>query len=389
MRSRTSSASSNRRGHARNRRLTEQHGVFAGDIVAEKSASGRSIAGLQRPTAAGGRSSVGRHRATQAPWLADVAATGDCRNLRGCRQEPSCAAHQAVAPNSRERTAKKSRHSMHAGAASLLLRNRKKAGGVHTPSQSSDQRLGPISSSCYPIPCSSPRSRCTAMPELCSRLLVSLATLLELSVRKTPSLMFEIWQRSTLTVILNVVPPFWRMNFAALSTMQFEMFNVEAALICPNLSSPLHSGDARDVHGARGLDREGVFTDVGPAEVLQVAAVVEMHAVDTIVAEDCIAQRRAVLHAEGRILALFLAAVAEISARVVGLAAAVVGAAGHAHRRADRHAARRRAGRAGDAATATAAARRTRAGARRRAAASCELELLELELDEPVFEYEQ
>ncbi len=74
-------------------------------------------------------------------------------------------------------------------------------------------------------------------PELRRRLLVSRATLLELSVRKTPSLMFEIWQRSTLTVILNVVPPFWRRNLPTLSTMQFEMLSVEAALTCANLSS--------------------------------------------------------------------------------------------------------------------------------------------------------
>ena len=33
-------------------------------------------------------------------------------------------------------------------------------------------------------------------------------TLLELSERNTPSFMFEIWQRSALTVILKVVPPF-------------------------------------------------------------------------------------------------------------------------------------------------------------------------------------
>src|SRR5215471_17492838 len=78
-----------------------------------------------------------------------------------------------------------------------------------------------------------------SVPELCRRLLVSLATLLELSVRNTPSLMFEIWQRSALTVILNVVPPFWRRNLPIVSTMQFEMFSVEAALICANLSEPL------------------------------------------------------------------------------------------------------------------------------------------------------
>src|SRR5262245_34715290 len=77
------------------------------------------------------------------------------------------------------------------------------------------------------------------VPELCRRLLVSLAVLLELSVRNTPSLMFEIWQRSALTTILKVVPPFWRRNLPMLSTTQFEMFSVEAALICANLSSPL------------------------------------------------------------------------------------------------------------------------------------------------------
>src|SRR5262245_13950110 len=76
-------------------------------------------------------------------------------------------------------------------------------------------------------------------PELRSRLLVSRATLLELSVRKMPSSMFEIWQRSTLTSILNVVPPFWRRNLPALSTMQFEIVRVVTALTCANLSSLL------------------------------------------------------------------------------------------------------------------------------------------------------
>src|SRR5882672_10323414 len=75
-------------------------------------------------------------------------------------------------------------------------------------------------------------------PLACRRLLVSFATLLELSVRKIPSPMFEIWQRSTLTVILNVVPPFWRRNLPMLSTMQFEIVNVVSALTCANLSSP-------------------------------------------------------------------------------------------------------------------------------------------------------
>src|SRR5688572_14678121 len=74
-------------------------------------------------------------------------------------------------------------------------------------------------------------------PELRSRLFVSRATLLELSVRKMPSPMFEIWQRSTLTVILNVVSPFWRRNLPALSTMQFDTFSVDAAFTCANLSS--------------------------------------------------------------------------------------------------------------------------------------------------------
>src|SRR5690349_20421220 len=77
-------------------------------------------------------------------------------------------------------------------------------------------------------------------PELRSRLLVSLATLLELSERKTPSFKFDNWQRSMLTVVLNVVPPFWRMTFATLSTMRLEMLTVPAALIWPNLSSPLY-----------------------------------------------------------------------------------------------------------------------------------------------------
>src|SRR5688572_13846654 len=77
-------------------------------------------------------------------------------------------------------------------------------------------------------------------PEFRSRLLVSRATLLELSVRKMPSLMFEIWQRSALTSILNVVPPFCRRNLPMLSTTQFEMFSVDAALTCANLSEPLN-----------------------------------------------------------------------------------------------------------------------------------------------------
>src|SRR5688500_15608897 len=76
------------------------------------------------------------------------------------------------------------------------------------------------------------------LPELRRREFVSLASLLELSERNTPSPMLEIWQRSALTTILNVVPPFCRMNFAMLSTMQLEMFSVDAALIWPNLSSP-------------------------------------------------------------------------------------------------------------------------------------------------------
>src|SRR6185436_19468584 len=102
------------------------------------------------------------------------------------------------------------------------------------------------------------------------------------------------------------------------------------------------AADTRDVDRTRRLHRVCVFTDVRPAEVLQVAAVVEVHAVDAVVAENRVAQRRAVFHAEGRILALFLAAVAERAARIEGLAAAVIGAARYANRRRDRLAARGR-----------------------------------------------
>ena len=52
------------------------------------------------------------------------------------------------------------------------------------------------------------------VPELRRRLLVSRATLLSLSVRNTPSLRFDSWQRSMYTLILKSVPPFWRMTFA-------------------------------------------------------------------------------------------------------------------------------------------------------------------------------
>ncbi len=96
-----------------------------------------------------------------------------------------------------------------------------------------------------------------------------------------------------------------------LSTMQFEMFTRRCRIDLAELVFAVEAGDARDVDRARGLHRERVFTDVRPAEVLQVAAVVEMHAVDTVVAENGIPQRRAVFHAESRILALFLAAVTE------------------------------------------------------------------------------
>src|SRR5688572_10729092 len=75
------------------------------------------------------------------------------------------------------------------------------------------------------------------LPELRRRLLVRRATELELSVRKMPSRMFEIWQPSTLTEVLNVVSPVWRRNLPALSTMQFDTLSVDAALTCANLSS--------------------------------------------------------------------------------------------------------------------------------------------------------
>ena len=68
------------------------------------------------------------------------------------------------------------------------------------------------------------------VPALRKRLLVSRASLDELSVRKMPSPMLEIWQRSALTAILYVVPPFCRRNLPALSTMQLETFSVDAAL---------------------------------------------------------------------------------------------------------------------------------------------------------------
>ena len=215
-----------------------------------------------------------------------------------------------------------------------LLPDRKRRGCCHPRPRLSPQSVVRI-----------PRTRAArpgpmhSEPALRRRLLVSLATLLELSVRKMPSPMFEIWQRSTLTVTLNVVPPFWRRNLPALSTMQFDTLSVDAALTCANLSSLFTPVTPGHVDRARGLDRERVFTDVGPAEVLQIAAVVEVHAVDAVVAEDGIAQRRAVLHAEGRILALFLAAIAQRAARVVRAAAAVIRAAGDADGRGDRRAA--------------------------------------------------
>src|SRR5688572_23868123 len=75
-------------------------------------------------------------------------------------------------------------------------------------------------------------------PVLRSWLLVMRAVLLELSVRKMPSPKLDRRQRSTNRLIWKVVSPFWRNSFATSSTMQFDRFTVEAALTCPNLSSP-------------------------------------------------------------------------------------------------------------------------------------------------------
>src|SRR5688572_24688139 len=44
-----------------------------------------------------------------------------------------------------------------------------------------------------------------------------------------------------------------------------------------------HTGDARHVHRSRRFDGERILTDIRPAEVLDVAAVIEVHAVHAVV----------------------------------------------------------------------------------------------------------
>src|SRR5262245_10716221 len=75
-------------------------------------------------------------------------------------------------------------------------------------------------------------------PAACSRLFVMRAVLTELSVRKMPSFIVLMSQRSNVTLIRNVVPPFCRRALPALRMMQLLTFSVEAALIWKNLSWP-------------------------------------------------------------------------------------------------------------------------------------------------------
>jgi hypothetical protein len=77
-------------------------------------------------------------------------------------------------------------------------------------------------------------------PASWTRLLVMRAVLTELSVRKIPSSIVLRSQRSNVTSMRNVVPPFCRSALPALRMMQFDTFSVDAALIWKNLSSALN-----------------------------------------------------------------------------------------------------------------------------------------------------
>src|ERR1044071_1315305 len=94
----------------------------------------------------------------------------------------------------------------------------------------------------------------------------------------------------------------------------------------------VESGDVANVDGAAGLDRERVLADIHPHDVVDGAAVVDVDAVRAVGADDDVAQRRAVLDAEHRVLALVLTAVAQLGTGGEPAASAIERAAGDADR---------------------------------------------------------